>query len=388
MVLRVRMSENILQKVQDSQERFFNQDRLEIKSLHHSTPCTPYFLHTILQTIHDGILFVNLDGLIITINEPAHKTLSMNLLLNEKKTTSSLIGQRYEDLFPDEFFGFSMKEALNFGISHKLLYRSYANKKLEITTLFLYEGQKPYQGLLISFRDISEKERLQEIIHRGERMKKLGEMVASISHEIRNTLGGIRGFASLLFRDLSGQKHLQEMANVILEGTKTAERLVSQILQYAKPIQIEPQSTEIGQFLRHWIKAIKLDPAYPRSIDIKQHLPEEPLIAPIDLDAMRSALLNLVLNAFQAMPLGGVLTFSLLKSDSCYQIAISDTGIGMDDNQLKQIFSPFFTTKEQGNGLGLAQVQKIIQAHYGTIDVRSTVSKGTTFTLTLPLKRG
>jgi signal transduction histidine kinase len=132
---------------------------------------------------------------------------------------------------------------------------------------------------------------------------------------------------------------------------------------------------------------MKSDPACPKCIPWELHIPNDPVIAPIDSEVLKSALINLVLNAFQAMPLGGVLTISLLKTDSCYQIAISDTGIGMDEEQLKQIFSPFFTTKEKGNGLGLVEVQKIVQAHYGTIDVRSCVSKGTTFTLTLPLKR-
>ena len=121
------------------------------------------------------------------------------------------------------------------------------------------------------------------------------------------------------------------------------------------------------------------------SLDI--HTPEDPFLAPIDKEALHLALLNLVFNAYQAMPSGGTLTLSLLKIDSCYQIAISDTGIGMSEEQQEKIFSPFFTTKKTGNGIGLSEVEKIIQAHSGTIDVRSIVSKGSTFTLTLPIQR-
>jgi signal transduction histidine kinase len=359
------MTENILQRLQESQERFL------------STPSdATYFLQTILQSMHEGIVFINLDGIITLINPYARKTLNL-----------TISGSRFWDILPDEYFGFSMKEAIHFGISHKLLYRNILSKELEISTIFFSQGSKSSHGLIIWFRDITEKKQLQRQSLLNERMSALGSMLSSIAHEIKNPLGGIRGYASLLYRDLASQKHLQEMANHIVDGTKSLERLISQILNYAKPIRMNPESTEIGQFLRSIIQFMKQDPACNRSIHWQVHIPDEPLIAPIDRESMKSALINLILNAFQAMPMGGTLTLSLFKMDSCYQIAISDTGIGMDEEMLKKIFSPFFTTKDQGNGLGLVQVHKIVQGHYGTIDVRSFLLKGTTFTLNFPLKR-
>ncbi len=367
---RVVMSENILQKLQESQERFFFMDD-SVRFY------APHFLQTILQFIHDGVLFINLEGLLVMANGSARKILSHPLPENRSL--------RFIDIFPDEYFGFSMKEALHFGISHKLIYRSYPQFDLEITTSFLSEGPKSCHGLLIFLSDLTEKRRYQTTLQRDEKLKKLGEMISSITHEIRNPLGGIRGYASLLYRDLSDQKPLQEMAFLITDAAKSLERLVSRILQYARPISLQIQSTEMGQFIRQLIKFVKIDPACPKSVQWELHIPDTSITAPIDPDLLKSALLNLILNAFQAMPLGGILTFSLLKMGSCYQIAISDTGIGMDEEQLQRIFSPYFTTKEKGNGLGLVEVQKIIQAHYGTIQVRSFLSKGTTFTLTLPL---
>lgn len=362
------MTENILQKLQESQERFL-----------FTPPYTPQFFQTVLKYVNDAILFVTLDGIITVMNEAARK----NLPLPEQDPGTP----RFWEVLPDDYFGFSMKEALNFGISHKLLYRSFPNKELEISSTFLFEGPKSCHGLLIFFRDITEKHRLQSEIHRNDRMKQLGEMTASTAHEIRNPLGGIRGYASLLYRDLEKQKNLQEMAGLIIDGTKALERLVTGVLQYARPIQILPQSVEIGNFLRQLIKFIKVDPATPKGIQWHVHITDDPLIAPIDPDTLRSALLNLIFNSFQAMLQGGEITVSLLKGESCYQIAISDTGIGMDEEQMKRIFSPFFTTKDKGNGLGLVEVKKIVQAHYGTIDVRSAVGKGTTFTLAFPLYR-
>jgi signal transduction histidine kinase len=339
------------------------------------------YLHNILKNISDAILFINLDGTISLINESAQK------LLRVKAETT--LFKRYTDSFPDDYFGFSMQEALTFGISPRLLYKTYhaEGKEVEISTNFVYEGPKLYHGMILVLRDISEKQKLQLIANRNDRMKELGEMAATVAHEIRNPLGGIRGYASLLYRDLEGEEHLQEMAGLIIEGTKSLENLVSAVLQYSRPIEIQPQSTELGTYLKQIGKFIKVDPAFPPNIKLVMHIPNDPIIAPLDPAMLKSALLNLIFNAFQAMPEGGILTISLLKMDAFCQIALSDTGTGMEQEHLSRLFSPFFTTKQKGNGLGLVETQKIIQAHLGAIEVRSLPGKGTTFTLTLPLKR-
>ena len=340
-----------------------------------------HYLNNILKNISDAILFIDLEGMVTMINDAAQKLLKI-------KAEENLF-KKYWTLFPDDYFGFSMREALKFGISQKLLYKSYPNdrKEVEISTTFVYEGPKLYHGMIVVLRDVSEKQKLQLIANRNDRMKELGEMAATVAHEIRNPLGGIRGYASLLYRDLEKEKHLQEMAGTIIEGTKSLEKIVTAILHYARPIQIQPQTLDLAVYLKQICKFIKVDPAFPENVELKTHIPYMPLLAPFDPEALKSALLNLLFNAFQAMPQGGVLTVSLLKMDASCQIAISDTGIGMEEELMKSLFSPFFTTKQKGNGLGLVETQKIIQAHFGAIDVRSQPKKGTAFTLTLPLKR-
>jgi signal transduction histidine kinase len=338
-----------------------------------------YLLQAVLKNIAEAIVFISLEGKILTMNERAIKLLDLKL-------TQDLFVS-YWTLFNDDFFGFSMREALKFGISHKILYKSHPPKEFEISTFLLYGGAKETHGLMILFQDISERQKLHLLANRADKMKELGEMSAVIAHEIRNPLGGIRGYASLLYRDLAQEPHLQEMASLIVEGTKQLEKLVSSILHYARPIHIEPRSIDLGTFLRNLIRFVKVDPMFPKNVHLFSHIPNDPLLVPIDPDALKSALLNLIFNALQAMPEGGDLTLSLLKQTHCCQISVSDTGIGMEDILLKQLFSPFFTTKQKGNGLGLVEVQKIIQAHLGTIEVRSTLHKGSTFTINLPLRR-
>lgn len=177
------------------------------------------------------------------------------------------------------------------------------------------------------------------------------------------------------------------MAHFVIEGTKNLETLVTSVLQYARPVQMNIRPVELGHFFRNLLKFIKIDPAFPDEVQLQLHIPFASLMVFIDPDALKSALLNLIFNAVQAMPNGGLVRISLLQRESSYQIEIADSGIGMSEEELKRLFSPFYTTKQKGNGLGLVEVQKIIQAHLGSIDVRSQLGRGSTFTITLPLKR-
>jgi PAS domain S-box-containing protein len=362
------------------QERFESVNR-ELASKVEQLSGVSRFLTNILQNISDAIVFVDLNGTIAIANEAAQKIV--------QKKGEALLFKRYWDLFPDEMLGFSLREALRYGISHQLLYKTLpqTGRELEISTSFLFEGPKSQHGLIILLRDITERQKMQQAAARSDRMKELGSMAAKVAHEIRNPLGGIRGFATLLHRDLSGLPHLQEMAGQVIEGTKSLERLVTTVLQYARPVQIVLQTADLGQFLKQLAKFVRIDPAFPPTVKLLLHVPNEPLLVPFDQEGLKSALLNLIFNGLQAMGQGGTLTLSVLQLDLTCQISIVDTGVGMNEEQLQSLFSPFFTTKSNGNGLGLVETQKIIQAHGGAIDVRSLPGRGTTFTLTLPLKR-
>ena len=343
------------------------------------------YLDSILKNIAQGIIFIDKEGIITTCNDAAAKLLKIE--------AEKVLFGNFWSFFQDDFFGFSLRHALNFGLSKKTNYITLAiegqdNKEMEISTTFVSNSPKAYQGIIIMLRDITRLQRLQMIASRNDRMKELGEMAASVAHEIRNPLGGIRGYASLLYRDLKGSAHLQEMAYHIIEGTKALERLVSNVLHFSRPIEIQPEPHDLGLLIKEVYKFIKVDPACPENVKIDLHLPQEKFEAPIDKQLIRSALLNLISNAFQAIDEeSGIITIALMKRMDSYIITISDNGMGIEPNDLEKIFSPFFTTKDGGNGLGLSETHKIIQAHFGNIDVRSQPKVGTTFTITLPLKK-
>jgi len=361
-------------------EPIWRQNPLRYQELEARVNCDRAYLEALCTHLPLGMLFILVDGTIAEINQSA------TTLLNVER--SACLQSRFWNCFPDDCFGFSMKEALRFALAQKLVYQRVGGRDLEVSSSFFFEGESREHGLFLFLRDVTGIQKLKENSQRGERMRELGEMAARVTHEIRNCLGGIRGYASLLYRDLSCQKPLQEMAGNIVEGAKSLEALVTRILHYARPLQIETKSIELGLFLKRLGNFVRMDPAFPQNVRLEIHIPREPLLAPIDPEALQSCLLNLIYNGFQAMEQGGVLMVSLLKPlEHLCQIDISDTGVGIEEEHLRELFSPFFTTKRQGTGLGLVEAQKIAKAHGGALEVRSQKGRGTTFTLTLPLKR-
>jgi signal transduction histidine kinase len=219
-------------------------------------------------------------------------------------------------------------------------------------------------------------------------LKELGEMAAMVAHEIRNPLGGIKGFASLLERDLKQQPELAKMAGYIIEGTDTLNRLVNTILNYSRPIQPRLETTDLVALMHELVEHIQADPSFNPNIHIHIHAKKQPVAAPVDPAILKSAILNLLVNSIQAMPQGGQINLNVGKEKGDAIIQVTDTGTGIPEENMEKLFSPFFTTRSDGNGFGLAEVHKVVQAHAGTIEAISALGKGTTFTLKLPLHVG
>jgi len=230
---------------------------------------------------------------------------------------------------------------------------------------------------------VAELSKWQQIASRNDRLKELGEMAASLAHEIRNPLGGIKGFASLLRRDLADQPSLRQMAEYIVEGSSTIDRLITNTLNYARPLYLEKEPTPLAPFLEEICLLAQADGAIGEKVSVV-HVTEEGLAGNFDRQLMRNVLLNLIHNSAQASEKGKVVRVEASVGDGNLLIKVVDQGAGIAPENLEKIFSPFFTTKITGNGLGLAEVHKIIAAHGGWIEFESVVDAGTTATITLP----
>ena len=377
-----------------SLNQHFQQLNLELQETNHELQnkvaeldIITQYLKSILENISQGILFVDFQGIVTTYNQAARALLQL--------PPEDVLLRSFWKSFDDRAFGFSMREALHSKRAptfSTIAYKSNAlHCDLEISTTFTAkkatQSPAPTDGLILMMRDVTEIHQLHMIATRADRLKELGEMAAQVAHEIRNPLGGIKGFASLLKRDLADKPELQQMAAAIVEGTDNLNVLVNQVLQYARPLQPHFEVVDLIAWMEDLRYHVLADPAVQsQNIIIEVISSDAKLPLHLDVALFHSAMLNLLFNAIQAMPEGGTVTIRIENRAQLTHISIADTGVGIPKENLAKIFSPFFTTKEEGTGLGLAEVQKVVQAHGGTVEVASQVGKGATFTISIPNK--
>lgn len=220
------------------------------------------------------------------------------------------------------------------------------------------------------------------------RLAALGAMAAGLAHEIRNPLAGIKGAAQFLQGEPIPETG-RNMLSVVVHEADRLNAVVTQFLEYARPFTLQRDTDHINALAGYVINLFKAQ-GVPDTIELYEEL--APNLPPLQLDRNKisQVLINLIQNALQAMPDGGVLTVRTLSrkrrtGEYVMEVAVSDTGRGIDDATRENIFVPFFTTKDDGTGLGLAISQRIVQAHGGEIDIRSRLGRGSTFIIRLPL---
>ncbi|MDA8126444.1 MAG: ATP-binding protein [Deltaproteobacteria bacterium] len=257
---------------------------------------------------------------------------------------------------------------------------------LEVIATPLTEENGSLLGHVFLFRDLTEVRRLTLEIARSRRMASLGSLAAGVAHEIRNPLSSIKGFAAF-FRERHGEiPEEREAADVMIKEVERLNRVISQLLEFARPLAMKLQPTSPRAVIRHTLHTVE-GQAREKGIAVEADLPPEMGEIPLDADRMSQVLLNLYLNALAAMEGGGALRVALAPGDDgTVRITIADTGAGIRREDLSRVFDPYFTTKPAGTGLGLPIVQKIVEAHGGEVQIASEPGKGTTVTILLPTR--
>jgi signal transduction histidine kinase len=233
----------------------------------------------------------------------------------------------------------------------------------------------------------------QELIQRADRMASIGELASGIAHEIRNPLAGIQGAIQILAEGFPKEDPRTQVTDEIQKQIYKLERLVKDLLNYAKPVPAKYLPTDINQLVDKVLSFFMTQRG--RFVDFKiekkyfSFLPK----TMIDPSSMEQAFLNIILNAQKAMPRGGAFTVSTValpqrkddgKEVQEVQIIFEDTGVGIPGESLSKIFSPFFSTRSDGTGLGLSITKNIVEQNGGKIEVESQVNVGTKFIITLP----
>ncbi|MDR2555175.1 MAG: GHKL domain-containing protein [Fibromonadaceae bacterium] len=229
--------------------------------------------------------------------------------------------------------------------------------------------------------------KMQEEVNQSRVLSALGEMAATVAHEIRNPLGGIGGYASLLARSIPPEDPKRKYVDKIIGGISSLNKIVGNLLAYTRKTNLQKQNTD----LVNWAEAILAHAEIEiekekKQLFIERNFPTEPLNAEIDAERLQQVMLNLLMNAIQAIETDGKISVGISSNEKFAEITVADTGNGIEPEHLKNIFTPFFTTKEQGTGLGLAIVKKIIDLHEGEITVESSVGKGTSFRIKIPFQ--
>ena len=262
-------------------------------------------------------------------------------------------------------------------------------KKFTIMEIEALEALAPAAAMAISrallYQDLKKKDRQ---MMQSDKLAALGEMAASFVHGIRNPLGIILGSAETLKRRMPEEPVQSEMIQFISEESERINHMLTSFLGFAKPQAPIFREVDLKEILDKTMDLISI-PARNQQVQVQKEYPEGKVLMFLDPEQIREALVNLEMNALEAMPQGGTLRIVLAgKENTDVVIRISDTGEGIPSGQESKIFDPFFTTKEQGTGLGLSIVHSVVKNHGGTISVMSNGGEGTTFTLTLPLPKG
>jgi two-component system sensor histidine kinase HydH len=299
------------------------------------------------------------------------------------------IGKAAERVVPQELFNEIKGPKIRQYIIEKEVTCTVGSGKivpLEIGASLLKDENRTLLGYVILFKDLSEVRRLRREIERSRRLASVGSLAAGVAHEIRNPLSSIKGFATYFKERYQQVPEDRETADIMIQEVDRLNRVVSQLLEFARPVKVSPQKTALHKLIDDSISLIE-QRALEKQITINNDTSAQIREIFIDPDRMSQILLNLYLNAIESMAPGGELGIRIANTNAQenIEIRVSDTGCGIEADDLSKIFDPYFTTKSSGTGLGLAIVHNILEAMGGGIRVKSRPGEGTTFRITIPI---
>ncbi len=333
----------------------------------------------------------------ITLFNPAAQTMTG---LSEKQC----LGRSFKDCFGHQKILCSLVEkALSAGRSisdHETVELMNKKKSLPVSAtvspLFTQNGEQ--QGAVLIMRDLTQICTLEDAIRRADRLSMVGTMAAGLAHEIKNPLGGIKGAAQLLQMELDEGSSLIEYPQIMIRETERVNRIIEELLDLSRPRQAARTEVNLGRLLNEII-LLQRHAFAEKDVRFTIHL--DPSIPSIlgDGNLLTQLFLNLIKNAGEAVEQAGEVIITT-RIDSDYhlsapgeravplvKILVEDDGPGIPKEQRDRIFTPFYTTKTGGTGLGLATCQKIVSDHHGLLSVKPRKSGGTCFSVSLPLHR-
>ncbi|MBI5166434.1 MAG: HAMP domain-containing protein [candidate division NC10 bacterium] len=360
------------------------------------------YTDNILKSMTSGVITVDLEGRIVTLNEAASRILGHPAEKVTGKTFDEIHSLRPPCKLAEILLNTLNQEKSYTFPEVEFMKDNGVRIPLGVTTSVLIDDKGQKIGALALFNDLTEVKHLEEQLRRSDRLASLGTIAAGIAHDIRNPLTSISIFSQLISHSYEDPEIRSRFEKVVPRELDRIQGITDDLLELARPVTLSFEPTNVHDTLSQILEILEEQISKQK---IKAFLDLEPQIPLILADKKRlhRGLMNIVHNAVQAMSNGGELRIRThysppmvisnlptqdgrgVEIQSWLQIMISDTGVGIPPDVQRRLFDPFFTTKEKGTGLGMAITHKIIEDHRGTIDLRSQVGQGTTFTIRLPV---
>ncbi len=324
------------------------------------------YLSYILESMSDGVIAVDTAGCITRFNRAASEVLGY--------APEDVVGKPFRDVFGREF-------AAPPGGRHPMELRTRNGRTFPVSERDAPIADRNNQriGTVKVFEDLSEIETLRQRVRQKDRLAALGEMAATVAHEIRNPLGGLKGYAALLARDLPGEDPRARLVSKIIDGANQLELVVSDLLEYTRPVLLrleEVSCAETAEAVLRYLGEIPADIQVLNQVGVDHRVVADGM-------KLRQALLNILQNAVQSIEGPGEVAMASEQDAASTVFIIRDTGRGILPDLLEKVFSPFYTTREKGTGLGLAVAAKIVEAHGGKIWAESCEGRGSQFHIRL-----
>ena len=372
----------------------------QIDELKHELEVKNHELTNILQSLPSGLIVTDLDGVIHTFNRSAQQITGI--------ASEQALGKGLNDLMGHHLLPPHLDEEALAQVSHGFAQKFKFLKETETlvvesdTTLMLSEEQE-HVGIIINLTDATLIDRLKEEAERKRRLAAMGEISMQVAHEVRNPLGSIELFVSMMKKDAPEGSEDMELIEHILGATRSINHIISNLLEYTRPkpitldlVDMHGLISEFMDFSRHF--------ANSQGIELRTELDAENYLLKGNRELIKQVSLNIFMNACQAMEEGGDFTLrtsSYIEKDplilerfenrvtqgtglNLFRMDFMDTGKGMSEEVKTRLFDPFFTTREQGTGLGMSIVFKTLASHGGTILVDSELGRGTQISLLFP----
>ena len=332
----------------------------------------------VIEGMAEGFINVDSGGILRSINPEAEAVLGVR--------ARDYLGKNWRELFSQEEWG-QITELLenntsfyDIEVSPGTSDRSYL--RASMIPVRALEGAGA-DGMVLFLRDMGEVKGLQAEVRRTERLAALGRLVAGMAHEIRNPLNSISGYSQHLKGKFASDTSEGKGLDVIVKEVDRLNRVITELLDFSRPRDPELETLDLGDVVRSTLALIAREAA-SQGVTVVEELPNTQVLVMGHADTLKQLLLNLSLNALQAMPEGGVLNLQADVYGKRPFLKVSDTGPGISSEKQESIFEPFYTTRESGTGLGLAIVHRIVLDHGAEIRVESSPGSGATFIVRFP----